>query len=95
MDQSELAKNIGIEPPSLSQIETGLTKMPRPTTLMKLAEVLETNQRWLITGEGDQTARDMLVSDVTAVYQFERLAPEHKAAIKAMITTFKNMEEGG
>lgn len=92
MDQMDLAVEIGIEPASLSQIETGSTKMPRPTTLMKLAEVLETNQRWLLTGEGNQLNRDMIVSDTEAVYQFERLADEHKAAIKAMISTFKNIE---
>lgn len=95
MDQVDSAGLIGIEPPSLSQIETGVTKLPKPTTLMKIAEMLETNQRWLLTGEGDINDRDMIVSDTEAVYQFERLATEHRAAIKAMIATFTEMERGG
>jgi transcriptional regulator with XRE-family HTH domain len=94
MDQRQLAQKLGIEPPSLSQIETGETKMPRPTTLLKLAEILETNQRWILTGEGNADARDAIVDDVEAISQFEALQVEHRAAIKAMIMTFRKIENG-
>ena len=93
MDQTQLAGLAGITGPSMSQIETGDTKMPRPTTLMKLAEILETNQRWLLTGEGDMNARDVVVSDPVAMYQYEQLQDVHKAAIRAMIVTFRNIED--
>jgi transcriptional regulator with XRE-family HTH domain len=92
MNQNDLADLIGIEGPSLNQIELGRTKMPRPTTLVKLAEILETNIPWLLTGEGDPDARDAITNDADAMARFERLAPEHKAAIKAMIVTFQNLE---
>lgn len=93
MDQGDVAAKIGISAPSLSQIECGVTKMPRPTTLMKLAEILETNQRWLLFGEGDATQRDMVVSDPVALAQYEVLQPQHRAAINAMIATFRNIED--
>ena len=85
MDQTETASAIGIAGPSLSQIESGETKMPRPTTLMKMAEILETNQQWLLHGTGDPGMRDMVVSDPAAMAAYEVLKPEHKAAIRAMI----------
>jgi transcriptional regulator with XRE-family HTH domain len=94
MNQTELAVRINIAPPSLNQIETGETKMPRPTTLIKLAEILETNIHWLLTGEGDPELRDALVSDPQAVVEFEKLEVQHRAAIKAMIMTFRNIENG-
>lgn len=94
MDQVSVAQQIGIEPPSLSQIETGSTKMPRPTTLMRLAEVLETNMHWMLTGNGDQDARDVIVDDPQAHRQFDLLNDEHKAAVKAIIGTFRAMEHG-
>lgn len=94
MDQVSVAQRIGIEPPSLSQIETGSTKMPRPTTLMRLAEVLETNMQWLLTGAGDPDARDVIVDDPMAHRQFDQLNDEHRAAVKAIISTFLAMEHG-
>lgn len=92
MTQVQVAAALGISAPSMSQIETGSTKLPRPTTLMKLAEVLETNQQYLLTGEGNQDQRDMVVADPVAMYEYELLNPQHKAAIKAMIITFRNIE---
>jgi transcriptional regulator with XRE-family HTH domain len=92
MDQIDLAKRIGIAGASINQIESGETKMPRPTTLMKIAEVLETNQHWLLTGQGHADSRDSIVSDLVAVNQFEELDAVHKDMVKAMIATLTNMQ---
>ena len=93
MNQIELAEKIGVKGPSLNDIISGKTKAPRPTTLMKLAEMLETNAQWLLTGEGTPDKRDVVVSDVQAVYQFERLDDVHRDMVKAMIQTLSNMEQ--
>jgi len=92
MNQIELAEKIGVKGPSLNDIISGKTKAPRPTTLMKLAEMLETNAQWLLTGEGMPDKRDVVVSDVQAVYQFEHLDDVHRDMVKAMIQTLSNME---
>jgi len=93
MNQLQLAEKVGISGPSINDIISGKTKSPRPTTLIKIAELLETNQRWLLTGEGSPDQRDVIVSDVQAVYQFERLDEVHRDMVKAMIQTFTNMEQ--
>jgi len=93
MNQVDLAAKIGIKGPSLNDIISGKTKLPKPTHLIKLAELLETNQHWLLTGEGNPDMRDAIVSDVQAVYQFERLDEVHRDMVKAMIQTFTNMEK--
>jgi hypothetical protein len=52
-----------------------------------------TGERQMTTiGEGMPDKRDVVVSDVQAVYQFEHLDDVHRDMVKAMIQTLSNME---
>lgn len=53
MTQPELAKLAGIKQPSLSEIETGETKLVKGDTLMRLAAALQMNPEFLRTGKGN------------------------------------------
>jgi len=52
LTQSELARRIGIKPPSLWLIESGDTKTVKGATLMRLSEALNADPAWLSSGRG-------------------------------------------
>lgn len=56
LDQAPLAKAAGITVSALSQIETGVTKSPRPETLFKIADALGTEARFLVFGHIERVA---------------------------------------
>lgn len=49
---SELARRIGVKPPSLWEIEAGETKTIKAATLMRLSEALNADPAWLSSGRG-------------------------------------------
>lgn len=49
---AELARRIGVRQPSLWELENGLSKSPRSSTLLKLAEVLNASPDWIASGKG-------------------------------------------
>lgn len=52
LSQGALAKLIGVKQPSISQLEAGVTSIPRGTTLARLAGALGVAPEWLMTGRG-------------------------------------------
>lgn len=52
LTQKKLALRIGIQQSSLSELETGESKIASGDTLVRLAEVLECSPDWLATGKG-------------------------------------------
>jgi len=54
LTQKALAKDVGIKPPSLSEIESGESKSPSALTLLKIAKRLSLDPHYLLTGEGQQ-----------------------------------------
>lgn len=52
MTQRELADACAIHSQSISDIERGATKNPRPEHLFKIADKLKVNPRWLVFGKG-------------------------------------------
>lgn len=51
MNQVELAKKAGIRQPTLSDIETGETKMLEGGTLIALSGALEVRPEWIMSGQ--------------------------------------------
>jgi transcriptional regulator with XRE-family HTH domain len=49
---AELARRIGVRQPSLWQLEEGVSKAPRASTLLRLAEALNASPEWLANGRG-------------------------------------------
>lgn len=52
MSVAELARRIGVRQPSLWQLEEGVSKNPKASTLLRLAEVLNASPDWLASGRG-------------------------------------------
>jgi transcriptional regulator with XRE-family HTH domain len=69
----DLAKQAGISPPFLSQIEKG-QRHPSDDVLMRLAHALKVSDHWLLTGEHPQAERPASKSDL--------LVREHKKAVR-------------
>lgn len=53
MTQEQLASAIGISGPSVSQLETGVSKSPAAATLLKIAAVFDANPDWILDGKGE------------------------------------------
>lgn len=87
INQRQLARAIGIAPPSLSELETGKTKEPSGPVLARLCKALGTNQDFLITGKGSSAAYTQAgvtppaQSELSAI--FEQLPPAGRAALLA------------
>lgn len=52
INQKSLAASIGIKPPSLSDIENGVTKSVKADTILALSKALDCSADWLNTGRG-------------------------------------------
>lgn len=51
LSQVELASIAGLTKAAVGQIESGITKSPRPENLFKLSRALRIDPEWLITGK--------------------------------------------
>lgn len=56
LELAPLAKAVGITVSALSQIETGVTKQPKPETLFKIADALDVEPRYLVFGHLQRVA---------------------------------------
>ena len=56
LDQEPVARAAGITKAALSQIETGVTKQPKPETLFRIADALDADPRFLVFGHMDRVA---------------------------------------
>lgn len=52
LNKSELARAVGVEPSAITQWENGSTKALEGVNLVRAAEALRVNPRWLATGKG-------------------------------------------
>ncbi|MCC6530948.1 MAG: helix-turn-helix transcriptional regulator [Burkholderiales bacterium] len=52
LNQTGLAKLIGIKPPSLNNLIWGQSNLPNANTLTRLADALWTTERWILYDEG-------------------------------------------
>lgn len=81
MNQPELARLVGISKQALSQIESGVTKNPRPDTLLNIADSTGFEYRWLITGVGAKTNKEAAMDRL----DISSLPDKSKAAIRAVM----------
>jgi transcriptional regulator with XRE-family HTH domain len=86
MSQKELADRLGIKPPSVSQIESGVTKSPAAITLLRAAKILGLDPMFLLTGENP---KPQLREDVMRlVEELEKLSPDQVSRLRAMLLAF-------
>ncbi len=76
LSQAELAERIGLAQQSINKIETGVTLKPR--NIVQLAEALECDPTWLLTGKSAQSdsikgSGDALPSNTISPYSLKRI----------------------
>ncbi len=88
MTQAELSRLLGIKSSSMSNLISGKAKRPSSTTLMKLADILECSQQWLMEGTGSPEDKRVLVADADIHKNLDKLPQDQKQAIAAAIEAF-------
>jgi transcriptional regulator with XRE-family HTH domain len=84
--QGELAKLAGISQSTLSELESGESKMPSAKALMGLSKALNVTQAWIITGKDGEV--DVLSEDEeTLILQTRKLTLEQRRAVYQIIKT--------
>lgn len=85
INSAELARLIGIKGPSLWQIEHGVTKSLRGTTLDALCEHLHTTADYLLKGSGDANgtpdALQLFAMEAELLYAIRTLNPDKRIAL--------------
>lgn len=91
MTQVDLARELGIKPPSLRGLESGRSKAPSAETLMKLSAVLQANPEWIMKGKGDPFEWPIVAGDAEAevVSGFRGLSEEAQKVVLATIRALK------
>ena len=91
LSQVDLATSIGIKGPSVSNLETGKSKNPAASTLLKLAAVLEANPDWIVSGRGDPFEGPTFTEgdEAELISIFKSLPNEQKAMVMAVAKTLK------
>ncbi len=80
MNQGELAKKVGITQATLSEIETGESKLPSAPVLVKMSEILGKSARWIVFGEdGDVTIPSE--REVELLKAFRQMPDDAKSAL--------------
>ena len=87
---AELARRIGIRQPSLWQLEEGVSKNPRASTLLRLADALNASPEWLASGRGAPYRITVVAPNESELVSiFRSLSPPSQrallAAAKAML----------
>jgi transcriptional regulator with XRE-family HTH domain len=87
LTQQALAKASGVKQASISEVETGESKSPVGTNLVKLALSLHVSPEWLASGKGPMQAHDSPLSPeaVNVARDWEKLAPEIRVKLADMI----------
>lgn len=87
LTQVQLAKASGVKQATISEVETGESKSPVGTNLVRLALALQVSPEWLATGKGQMAAADPPLSTeaLKVARDWETLAPEVREKIAEMI----------
>lgn len=87
LSQYDLAKASGVKQASISQLETGISRSFKGTTLVSFAQILEVSPDWLATGKGQMTAIDTPLPPeaVRHAREWMKLAPEVRTRVADMV----------
>jgi transcriptional regulator with XRE-family HTH domain len=88
MSQADMCRSLGIKSSSMSNLLSGKTKKPAATTLMRLADILDVSQKWIMEGVGSMEDKRITVTDEEIHRELDKLSPEKKQAIFAAIQAF-------
>lgn len=89
MTQQELAKSSGVKQATISDLETGESKSPVGTNLVRLAQSLRVSADWLAHGKGDMERPDdpLPPAAVALARDWLKLSPESQATVANLVRT--------
>lgn len=87
LTQVQLAKASGVKQATISEVETGESKSPVGTNLVRLALALQVSPEWLATGKGPMVSTDPPLSQEAqrVARDWLKLAPEVRKSVASMI----------
>lgn len=87
LTQQELAKASGVKQATISDLETGESKSPVGTNLIRLAQTLNVSPEWLAHGKGSMDRADdpLPPEAVKFARTWLKLAPEVRASVANMV----------
>jgi transcriptional regulator with XRE-family HTH domain len=85
MSQIELGRRVGIKRSSMSNIESGKTKCPAGTTLMKIAGTLDLSPEWILNGTGPKDLSSVNISDEPLTENFNKLNKSNQQTLIALV----------
>lgn len=93
--QAQLAKAIGIRPPSLCDIENGITKSLKANTVLLLSRHLECSADWLNTGKGNPALSHPITSveESELIALFANMTPQNQQALLATARALHDTQE--
>ena len=93
--QSRLAKEAGIQPSTVSQIESGERQKPSIDVLEKIAKALSTTVNQLLGQTEEAELIDLLQDEEIQVFfrNYKDLSPETKKNLLNQIKFYKSQEE--
>ena len=85
LTQAQLAQQVGRSQEAISLLESGGTKEPSATTLIRVARVLRCSVRWLMTGTGTMDDRDIPTTEdeVELLVLTRNMSIAHRQALLA------------
>lgn len=99
LTKAQLARELRITQQAVGQIERGITRSLRGSTILALERVTGFSGRWIETGKGSRLSNvsKMPASEaehIDLMYeQLLRLPPEHRAKIEAEIAFLNRLNE--
>lgn len=88
LKQAELAKKSGVSQASVSELETGESRSPWGTNLVRLAQTLKVSPEWLASGKGQMDGYEAPLPPeaVKMAKDWLRLTPEVRSRVADMIS---------
>ena len=85
MDQSELARRVGVSRQAVNDWIKGRSVNIRPETLVRLADALGVEIRWLATGHGPRKADPPPRDYAEILRRLDAMSPDARAAYIAIL----------
>lgn len=98
LNQAEVARRMGITKQSVQHWEKE-DAMPRQSRILELAQILQVDAQWLLTGESQEEWEDeelgklLTLAQRQLLEQHEKLTPENKMLLAELAETLRRNQE--
>lgn len=94
LSKSDLARECGVSPSSVSQWENGETKTLEGENLVRAAAALHVDALWLATGRGEQNPRPMMIGEPSSTSVYRTSTAQGEAIVVPVFDVVASMGAG-